>query len=54
MQPLPIPKDPFVLSYLKGAKHDIFGSGVLTQIMPVWVGYLGTRSKNLKSLWFLA
>jgi hypothetical protein len=30
---------------LKGLKLEIFGSGVLTQIRPVWVGDLGTRPK---------
>jgi hypothetical protein len=25
---------------LKGPKHEIFGSGVFTQIRPVWVGAL--------------
>jgi hypothetical protein len=28
---------------LKGPKLEIFGSGVFTQIRPVWVGDLGTR-----------
>ena len=30
---------------LKGPKFEIFGSGVFTQIRPVWVGDLGTRPK---------
>ncbi len=32
-------------SELKGPKHEIFGSGVFTQIRSVWVGDLGTRQK---------
>ncbi len=31
---------------LKGPKHEIFGSGFFTLIKPVWVGDLGTRTKN--------
>jgi hypothetical protein len=37
---------------LKGPKLEIFGSGVLTQIRPVWVGDLGTGPKNPKLGWF--
>jgi hypothetical protein len=33
-------------------KLEIFGSEVLTQIRPVWVGDLGTRPKNPKLGWF--
>jgi hypothetical protein len=33
---------------LKGPKLEIFGSGVFTQIKPVWVGDLGTRPKIQK------
>ena len=36
---------------LQGPKLEIFGSRVFTQIRPVWVGDLGTRPKNSKSLW---
>jgi hypothetical protein len=32
----------------KVPKLEIFGSGVFTQIRPVWVGDLGTRPKNPK------
>jgi hypothetical protein len=38
--------------FLKGPKLEIFGSGVFTQIRPVWVGDLGTRPKNPKLGWF--
>jgi hypothetical protein len=38
--------------WLKGPKLEIFGSGVFTQIIPVWVGDLGTRPKNPKFVWF--
>jgi hypothetical protein len=37
---------------LKGPKHEIFGSGVFTQIRPVCVGDIGTRPKNPKKFWF--
>jgi hypothetical protein len=37
---------------LKGPKLEIFGSGVFTQIRPVWVGALRTRPKNVKKIWF--
>jgi hypothetical protein len=33
---------------LKGPKLEIFGSGIFTQIRPVWVGDLGTRPKTRK------
>jgi hypothetical protein len=33
---------------LKGPKHEIFGSRVFMQSNPVWVGDLGSRTKNLK------
>jgi hypothetical protein len=33
-----------------GSKLEIFGSGIFTQIRPVWIGDLGTRPKNLKML----
>jgi hypothetical protein len=29
-------------TYLKGPKHELFGSGVFMQSKPVWVGDLGT------------
>jgi hypothetical protein len=35
---------------LKGPKHEIFGSGVFTQIRPVLVGDLGIKPKNPKFL----
>ena len=31
---------------LKGPKHEIFGFGFFTLIIPVWIGDLGTRAKN--------
>ncbi len=31
---------------------EIFGSGVFTQIRPVWVGDLGARPENPKLGWF--
>jgi hypothetical protein len=37
---------------LKGPKLEIFGSRVFTQIRPVWVGDLETRTKNSTFLWF--
>jgi hypothetical protein len=37
---------------LKGSKHEIFSSGVFTQIRPVRVGDLGTTPKNPKFWWF--
>jgi hypothetical protein len=37
---------------LKGHKLEKFGSGVFTQIRPVWVVDLGTRPKNPKLGWF--
>jgi hypothetical protein len=37
---------------LKGPKHEIFGSGFFTQIKLVWLGDLGTRTKNSKLGWF--
>jgi hypothetical protein len=36
-----------------GPKLEIFGSGVFTQIRPVWVGDLGTRPKNPTMGWFM-
>jgi hypothetical protein len=39
-----------ILLFLKGPKHEIFGSGVFIQIRPVWVGDSGTRPKNPKWL----
>jgi hypothetical protein len=30
------------LAFLKGPKHEIFESGFVTQIRPVWLGDLGT------------
>jgi hypothetical protein len=39
------------LIMLKGPKLEIFGTGVFTQIRPVWVGDLGTRPKNPKLGW---
>ena len=41
-----------VLMNLKGPKLETFVSLVFTQIKPVWVGDLGTRSKISKFLWF--
>jgi|LakMenE01Jun11ns_1017448.scaffolds.fasta_scaffold9813272_1 hypothetical protein len=38
---------------LKGPKLEIFGSGVVTQIRPVWVGDLGTMPKNPTMGWFM-
>jgi hypothetical protein len=35
---------------LKGPKHEIFVYGVFTEIIPVRVGDLGTRPKNVKHL----
>jgi hypothetical protein len=32
--------------HLKVPKHDIFESGFLTQITPVWIGDLGTGPKT--------
>jgi hypothetical protein len=32
--------------YLKGPKHEIFGSGFFTLIKPIWIGDLGTSTKN--------
>jgi hypothetical protein len=37
---------------LKGPKHGIFGSGFFTLIKPIWIGDLGTNTKNLKWGWF--
>ncbi len=37
---------------LKGLMIEIFGSGVFTQIRPVWVGAFGTRPKNPTMGWF--
>jgi hypothetical protein len=37
---------------LKGPKLEIVGSGVFTQIRPVWIGDLGTKPKNLKIWWY--
>ncbi len=37
---------------LKGPKNEIFGSGRFTQMRPLWVGDLGTRSNNPKLVWF--
>jgi hypothetical protein len=31
---------------LKGPKHEIFGSGFFTLIKPIWIGDLGTSTKN--------
>ena len=38
---------------LKGPELEIFGSGVFTQIRPVLVGDLGTRSTNPTMGWFM-
>ncbi len=38
---------------LKVPKHEIFVAGIFTQIIPVWVGDLGTMPKNSKSLWLV-
>jgi hypothetical protein len=35
----------YLSAYLKGPKHEIFGSGFFK---PVWIGDLGTRTKNQK------
>ncbi len=32
--------------------QSIFGSGVFTQMRPLWVGGLGTRPKNPELGWF--
>ncbi len=37
---------------LKGPKREIFGLGIFAQIRPIWIGYKGTRPKNLKKLRF--
>ncbi len=31
---------------VKGPKHEIFGSGFFTLIKPIWIGDLGTSTKN--------
>ncbi len=31
---------------LKGPKREIFDFGVFAQIIPIWIGDLGTRPKN--------
>jgi hypothetical protein len=38
---------------LKGPKLEIFGFGFFTSINPVWIGDLGTRTKNPKLGWFI-
>jgi hypothetical protein len=35
---------------MKGPKHEIFEHGVFTQIRSVWIGDLGSRPKNVKSI----
>jgi hypothetical protein len=42
----------FSQARLKGPMLQIFGSGIFTQIRPVWVGDLGIRLKNPKLGWF--
>ena len=36
--------------FLKGPKREMFVAGIFSEIRPVWVGDLETRSKNRKSL----
>jgi hypothetical protein len=36
------------MSAAQGPKHEIFGFGFFTLIIPVWIGDLGTREKKLK------
>ena len=38
--------------HLKGPKLEIFVAEIFTEIIPVWVGDLGTRPKNSKLGWF--
>jgi hypothetical protein len=37
---------------LKGPKHEIFSSGLFTLIKHLWIGELGTSTKNSKWGWF--
>ncbi len=37
---------------LKGPKREMFVTGIFTEIRPVWVCDLETRSKNLKKFMF--
>ncbi len=51
MSPTVLEKNKFKTkqNYILWPKREIFIAGIFAQIRPVWVGDLGTRSKNPKN-----